>query len=255
MGAYRARRARRPRCARAKQRFREELEAQVAERTAALQQSEKNIRTVFETSYLNQGLLTTEGKIVYVNATSLASINSRLEEVVGKDFWDTPWFTGTPGMPEKVREGVARVAAGESIQIAMPLNMPTGYRIYEFSMRPAMDESGKVVALVPEAVEITARVRAEQALQQAQKIEAIGNLTGGIAHDFNNLLMAVLGSLELLRKRMPNDPGAVRLLDNAMEGRAARQLADRAHAGIRAPAGPEVGAHRARPSWSAGWRN
>jgi PAS domain S-box-containing protein len=60
--------------------------------------------------------------------------------------------------------------------------------------------------------------RTEQALQQAQKMEALGNLTGGIAHDFNNLLMAVLGSLELLRRRMPNDPTLVRLLDNAKAG-------------------------------------
>jgi signal transduction histidine kinase len=200
------------------QRFRAELEGQVAERTAAFQQSEKNIRTVFETSYMNQGLLTTDGKIIYVNATSLASIKSSFEDVVGKDFWETPWFTATPGMPEKVREGIARVAAGESIQISMPLNMPTGFRIYEFSMRPALDETGRVVALVPEAVEITARVRAEQALQQAIKIEAIGNLTGGIAHDFNNLLMAILGSLELLQRRLPQDPALVRLIDNAMEG-------------------------------------
>ena len=199
------------------QRFRAELEAKVVERTAALQQSDKNIRTVFETSYLNQGLLTPAGKIVYVNATALASIKGRLEDVAGRDFWDTPWFTGTPGMPEKVREGVARVAAGESIQIAMPLDLPTGRRIYEFSMRPALDETGTVIALVPEALEVTARVRAEQALQQAQKIEAIGNLTGGIAHDFNNLLMAVLGSLELLRKRL-DDPTLLRLVDNAAEG-------------------------------------
>ena len=213
---------------RSEQRFRAELERRVAERTAALQQSEKNIRTVFETSYMNQGLLTPLGKIIYVNATSLASINSRLEDVVGKNFWETPWFTGTPGMPEKVRDGIARVAAGESIHIAMQLDMPTGQRIYEFSMRPALDEAGKVVALVPEAVETTARVRAEQALQQAQKIEAIGNLTGGIAHDFNNLLMAVLGSLELLRKRLPDDPGLLRLVDIAAAGaRRGRSLTER----------------------------
>jgi CheY-like chemotaxis protein len=49
-------------------------------------------------------------------------------------------------------------------------------------------------------------------------MEAIGNLTGGIAHDFNNLLMAVLGSLELLRKRLPPDDSLLRLLDNAAEG-------------------------------------
>jgi signal transduction histidine kinase len=200
------------------ERFRAQLDAQLAATISAVRQSDATIRTIFETSYMNQGLLSPDGKIVYVNATSLASIKSQLQDVVGKDFWETPWFTGTPGMPEQVREGVARVAAGESIQISMPLNMPTGKRIYEFSMRPAMDERGKVVALVPEAVEITARVRAEEALQQSVKMEALGDLTGGVAHDFNNLLMVILGSLELLRKRLPDDALVRRLIDNAMEG-------------------------------------
>jgi PAS domain S-box-containing protein len=60
--------------------------------------------------------------------------------------------------------------------------------------------------------------RARQVLFQAQKLDAIGQLTGGIAHDFNNLLMAVMGSLELLRKRLPPDPKATVLLENAMQG-------------------------------------
>jgi CheY-like chemotaxis protein/two-component sensor histidine kinase len=49
-------------------------------------------------------------------------------------------------------------------------------------------------------------------------MEALGQLTGGIAHDFNNLLMAVLGSLELLRKRLPFDPAQSALLENAIHG-------------------------------------
>ena len=55
-------------------------------------------------------------------------------------------------------------------------------------------------------------------LFEAQKLDTIGQLTGGVAHDFNNLLMAVLGSLSLLEKRLPDDPRSHRLLQNALQG-------------------------------------
>jgi CheY-like chemotaxis protein len=63
-----------------------------------------------------------------------------------------------------------------------------------------------------------ALAEAREALFQAQKLDAIGQLTGGVAHDFNNLLMAVLGSLELVRKRLPYDPRITPLLENAVRG-------------------------------------
>ena len=90
---------------------------------------------------------------------------------------------------------------------------------------PIRGDDGQIIGFAKITRDITERLRTQQALEQArqalfqsQKLDAIGQLTGGIAHDFNNLLMAVLGSLELLRKRLPPDPKAAALLENAMKG-------------------------------------
>src|SRR6185312_7121788 len=90
---------------------------------------------------------------------------------------------------------------------------------------PVRDDNGQIIGFAKITRDISERRNAQIALDQArdalmqsQKMEAVGQLTGGVAHDFNNLLMAVLSSLELLRKRVPDDPQTLKLLDNARQG-------------------------------------
>lgn len=104
----------------------EQLEEQVAERTAELQQKEARLRTIFAASYTYQALLDVDGVVLDANRTSLAGIGGQLEDVIGKPVWATPWFGSTPGLPEMIRSDIAVVAAGETVRRELHVNLPAG---------------------------------------------------------------------------------------------------------------------------------
>lgn len=196
---------------------RSRLETAVAKRTKELRESEARLRSIIETSHLFQGLMRPDGALLDCNAASLQAIKARKEDVVGQKYWETPWFSGTDDMPTFIEQAVARAAAGEVVvHPNMRLNLPTGVRSFDFTMRPIRDASGAVISLVHEANEITARLKAEEDLRQIQKLEAVGQLTGGVAHDFNNLLMVISGGLNML-SRSPDEEKRAMLMSRMRE--------------------------------------
>ncbi|MDB5595886.1 MAG: sensor protein [Hyphomicrobiales bacterium] len=85
-------------------------------------------------------------------------------------------------------------------------------------------DNGELVGFAKITRDVTERRNAQEALEatraqflQAQKMEAVGQLTGGIAHDFNNLLAVVLGNLTMAKKRLPSDPKLKQLIDNSIQ--------------------------------------
>lgn len=83
-----------------------------------------------------------------------------------------------------------------------------GIRVLHTTKIPVFDEQGQPQYLVALCQDITDRKTAEMQLRQAQKMEAIGNLTGGVAHDFNNLLGIIIGNIDHLRSTL-NDSDTV----------------------------------------------
>jgi PAS domain S-box-containing protein len=189
----------------------------------ALRQSEQQFRILVQgvTDYAIY-LLDSQGNITSWNAGAERIKGYAPDEIIGQHF--SKFYTEEDrvgGLPAKSLATAAREGRYEK----------EGWRVRKDGSRfvahviidAIRNDAGVVIGYAKVTRDITERIRAQAELQQAQqtlfhvqKLESIGQLTGGVAHDFNNLLTAILGSLDLLRKRLPSDPRAQMLLGNAV---------------------------------------
>jgi len=188
----------------------ETLEARVVARTAELAGSERRFRGIFDSALQFMALLEPDGTVIEVNRTALSWSGIGPEDIVGRPFWLGAPMRDDPALQAAVEAGVRRAAAGETVRAEHEMRGKGEVRaIVDFSLKPVPGPGGRPSWLVAEGRDITELKGAQEALRQAQKMDAVGQLAAGISHDFNNLLGAVVGSLDLIRRRS-DDPDRVR---------------------------------------------
>jgi PAS domain S-box-containing protein len=192
-----------------------ELKEQVAARTSELAASEARVRGLFDSALEMIGLLDLEGRYVEVNRSALDSLGLTQKEVAGKHPWEIGPFLGHPESQAKLQSLVEKAAGGQTSTAEMQIDTVKGQASLIVSMKPVMGDDGKPMFLLGEGRDISELKSTQDQLRQAQKMEALGQLTGGIAHDFNNLLTVVVGGLDIISKRV-EDEKLLRYATNAL---------------------------------------
>jgi PAS domain S-box-containing protein len=168
-------------------------------------------------------MLDPEGRVANWNTGAQRSKGYTEAEIVGEHF--SRFYTEEDrqtGLPAHALDVAARESRFEQ----------EGWRVRKDGTRywahvvidAIRGDDGELLGYAKVTRDITEKRVAQEALEkaqahfiQAQKMEAIGQLTGGMAHDFNNLLAVVLGNLDLIRKRLPPDPKLQQLIENSMQ--------------------------------------
>lgn len=202
----------------------DELEIKVAERTGELVQSNINLTTAIDqqrqteaslrdTNLRLQGLvdsapfavylLDTLGRVTLWNPAAERIFGYTVEEAIGR----TPPHIA-PGVQHEFAETFPKyLHERHSTQFEARRQRKDGSAIeLIIAATPLHDEAGTPVGLMVVATDVTEQRTAEEQLRQAQKMEAVGQLTGGVAHDFNNLLTVIQGNAELLREITAEQP-------------------------------------------------
>jgi PAS domain S-box-containing protein len=182
-----------------------------------LQESERSFELLV-TSVTDYAIfmLDPEGQVVSWNAGAQRIKGYEAAEIIGRHF--SCFYTDEDRKANRPLSGLRIAARDGRLETEGWRVRKDGSRFWANVIIDAIHERGRLVGFAKITRDITEKRAAEAQLRQAQKMEVVGQFTGGAAHDFSNLLMAISGSLELMRKRMPNDQRTLALLENAVQG-------------------------------------
>ena len=179
--------------------------ARLTEREAeALRASEARFRALYRRTPLPLHSLGPDGTVLEASDAWLGLLGYSREEVVGRPL---AAFMPSDCARRHLEEHWPALLAGQDLHEAACQVVAKDGRVLDvvLSASPERDADGRFLRCLGGLADITARRRAEEALRQAQKLEAVGQLTGGVAHDFNNLLTVVLGALSGVERHVRSD--------------------------------------------------
>jgi PAS domain S-box-containing protein len=169
----------------------------------ALHESEQMARGIIENAL--DGFIQTDeaGNVLEWNPQAETMFGWSRREMVGKQLISLILPESLQSQRRKVREQLMLAAAGDRFEIDAIRKDGRSIRI-EVSLKALRRRSGYVFnAFVRD---LTQKIAAEEQLRQAQKMDALGQLTGGIAHDFNNVLTVITGTIEILAEEVSDKP-------------------------------------------------
>ncbi|MEH2024751.1 PAS domain S-box protein [Nostoc sp.] len=162
----------------------------------ALSENEQKFRAIFNQTIQFMGLLQPNGIVLEANQTALDFAGINREEVVGKPFWEAKWWTISLNTQEQLKTAIAAAANGESIRYEVDLLGRDHQAItIDFSLRPILDETGRINLLISEGRDITEyqtalheRHKAEEGLRSSQDfLQKVANTVPHILYLFDLL--------------------------------------------------------------------